>query len=319
MIVDREPSQNGNSALERMAEQFGDRLEHHVALSQFTSFRTGGNARYFVRCTSAEQLVEALKLASTLEIDTFLLGGGSNLLVSDSGFDGLVIKVDIRGLSQPEPKLIESGAGEDLMALVDFASECSLTGLEFAAGIWGSVGGAIYGNAGAYGGQIGNVVKDLTLIDRGGSMRTVDSDYCQFGYRDSHLKRSGEIVSTVRFALTAGNRDEIVSKVNEIVAIREAKFPPEGLSAGCFFKNIPDPTQPHGKLPAGKLLEEAGAKELSVGGAVVYRGHANVILNSGSATSQDIAELADILKKKVLEKFGIMLEEEVIRIGHFQT
>jgi len=203
--------------------------------------------------------------------------------------------------------------------LVNFATANSLTGLEFATGIWGSVGGAIYGNAGAYGGQIGSFVHDLDLIDSSGNFRVEDAEYCRFDYRDSILKKTKEIIVSSRFSLKKGNQKSISDRVDEIMAIRNVKFPPDGLSAGCFFKNIPDETQPYGKMAAGKLLEDIGAKTMAVGGAKVYNGHANVILNSGTATSKDISDLADILKKQVLDKFGIRLKEEVIRIGHFQT
>ncbi|MBI4720462.1 MAG: hypothetical protein HY770_04440 [Chitinivibrionia bacterium] len=163
------------------------------------------------------------------------------------------------------------------------------------------------------------MVRDLTVMNRGGEIRTVAADYCGFGYRDSYLKVSREIVISARFCLRMGDRGLISREIDRILAIRGAKFPPDGRTAGCFFKNIPDPSQPFGKLPAGKLLDEVGAKTLHVGGAKVYEKHANIIVNTGTASSKDISDLADILKKKVLQKFGIMLEEEVIRIGSFPT
>ncbi|MEW5993643.1 MAG: UDP-N-acetylmuramate dehydrogenase, partial [Candidatus Zixiibacteriota bacterium] len=264
-----------------------------------------------------EEVVRAVKAARSINLPCFILGGGSNLLVSDKGFDGLVVRVEVPGLKLLGQNEIECGAGESLQALVDFATENSLTGLEFASGIWGTVGGAIYGNAGAYGGEIGSVVTQVTLVDRDGKIKQADQDYCRFGYRDSYLKQSGEVVTRARIQLRKGDQDEIRRKSREIQAIRIQRHPVKGYSAGCFFKNIPDSSQEHGKIPAGRLLEEVGAKQMSLGGAKVWDKHANIIVNTGTATSADIRRLADILKQKVYAKFGIKLEEEVIHLGPF--
>lgn len=295
--------------------EFGTELEFSRPLAPMTSYRTGGPARYFIAARSADEIVRAVKGARRLGIPCFLCGGGSNLLVSDDGFDGLVVKVDVRGLSLLNKTTIEVGAGEDLMALVTFATENRLTGLEFAAGIWGTVGGAIYGNAGAYGGEIGSVLTRLELVSQEGEIREVTPDYCRFAYRDSYLKTTREVVSRAWIKLKPGDKVTIGRRVDEIIASRNEKHPNDGLSAGCFFKNIPDANEPHGKLPAGRLLEAVGAKGMQVGGAKVYEKHANIIVNTGNATSQDIRKLADMLKERVREKFNIDLKEEVIQVG----
>ena len=251
-----------------------------------------------------------------LKLPYFVVGGGSNLLISDSGYDGLIVKVAVKGIHLDGVGRIDCGAGEDLMALVNFAADNGLSGLEFAAGIWGSVGGAIYGNAGAYGGEIKDVLTDLTLIDQQGELKEVPSGYCGFAYRDSYLKVTHEVVVRARFQLAPGDRTAVKAKVNEIVSLRSARHPAEG-TCGCFFKNIPDPKEKFGKLPAGRLLEQVGAIGMKLGGAAVFEKHANMIVNTGAATSQDIHQLADILKQKVFEKFGILLEEEVIKLGDF--
>lgn len=300
-----------------LLEAFGEKLEFDRPLAGFTSYKTGGPAKYFLSAHSAEEIVAAVRAARQLDLPHFLIGGGSNLLISDAGFDGLIIKVDVRGLKLAGETQIDCGAGEDLMALVNFATENSLTGLEFAAGIWGSVGGAIYGNAGAFGGEIGTVTSAVTLVDREGNIKEVAPDYCRFGYRDSYLKVTHEIVTRVLFSLQPGDHAVIRDRVQEILTLRDGKHPNTGRSAGCFFKNIPDPTQPYGKLPAGKLLEESGAKELQVGGARVFEKHANIIVNTGTATSTDIRRLADLMKQRVREKFDIELQEEVIQVGTF--
>lgn len=296
----------------------GDKLKLRYPLAPLTSFGTGGPARYFFSAASAEELTTAVEAAKRLEAPYFLIGGGSNLLVSDEGFDGLIIKADIRGLRLIGEATVEAGAGISLSDLIEFTAAHSLTGLEFAAGIWGTVGGAVYGNAGAYGGQIGDVVKDITLVDADGRLREVSSDYCRFGYRDSYFKRSREIVVSARFRLSAGDQETVRSRIDEILSLRQAKFPPAG-TAGCFFKNIPDSSQPHGKLAAGKLLEDAGAKGLRVGKARVYEHHANIIVAEPGATSKDIKRLADKMKEKVKSGFGISLEEEIIMIGRFDS
>jgi len=301
----------------QMLEAFGAGIEFDKQLGQFTTFKTGGPAKYFLKVRSAEDASYAVKTARRLELPYFLIGGGSNLLISDYGFDGLIIKVDVRGLKIVKERNIFCGAGEDLMALVNFAADNSLTGLEFASGIWGTVGGAIYGNAGAYGGEIKDVVKELTLVDILGTIKKVSRDYCGFTYRGSRLKKTNDIVIDTYFELKTGDKKKIRGKIDEILAIRSTKHPVEGKSAGSFFKNIPDPKEPYGKLPAGKLLDQVGCKGLSVGGAKVYEKHANIIVNSGNATSSDIHKLADIMKQRVYDKFGILLEEEVIQLGQF--
>lgn len=299
-----------------MAE-FGDGLEFDRPLAPFTTFGTGGPARLFLEAKSTGQMTKAVAAANRLNLNYLVIGGGSNLLVSDSGYDGLVIKAGIGGLKLKGDTEIACGAGEDLMALVEFAVDNSLSGLEFAAGIWGSVGGAVFGNAGAYGGDISQVLSEATLVDSEGRVKRVDSEYLRFGYRDSYLKTSGEIVVEACFRLHKKESSQIRNKVDAILLEREAKFPSDDKCAGCIFKNIPDADAEHGKIAAGKLLDAVGAKSMSVGGARVSERHANIIVNGGSATSKDIRRLADKLKDKVFEKYGIMLQEEVIQIGEF--
>lgn len=308
-----------NPSLSRpeMIEAFGTELEFDKELGRFTTFKTGGSAKYFLKVNSAKAVSDSIQTANRCQIPLFLVGGGSNLLISDSGFGGLILKIDVKGLKLVKGNLIFCGAGEDLMALVNFSADNSLTGLEFASGIFGSVGGAIYGNAGAYGGEISDIIKEITLVDQDGNIKKVDAKYCQFEYRDSLLKSTKEVVIDTLLELSPGEKTEIRSRIDEILAIREKKHPIEGNSAGSFFKNIPDPKEKYGKLPAGRLLEEAGCKGLKVGGAQVYEKHANIIVNGGNATSSDIRKLADIMKERVSEKFGILLEEEVIQIGQF--
>lgn len=300
----------------RFEDAFMGTTKRNEALSRYTSFQTGGDADLFVDITDAQQMADALRLTHELDIPRFVLGGGSNVLVSDDGFRGLIIRNHIRGLAVQDNEVI-AGAGEQLDDVVDYATTCSLTGAEFASGIWGTVGGAVYGNAGAYGSQIGSVLKCAELVDATGNIRTENREYFAFAYRTSILKKTGEVVTKVTLTLHAGDKSEIARRTDEIRRSRSQKHPADACSAGCFFKNIEDPSQPNGKLAAGKLLEESGAKEVTVGHAAVFARHANIIVNTGGARSQEIRRLADILKKRVKEKFNVDLQEEVICVGNF--
>jgi len=305
------------NSLDVLKNEFGDRIKTDFPLMELTTFGTGGRARLFINIESNKELAAVVRIVNEYNIPMFMLGGGSNVLIADSGFDGLIIKNSILGIKKEGDK-IQCGAGEELQKLVDFAADNSLTGLEFATGIWGTVGGAIYGNAGAYGSETGEVVMSAELVDRQGNIRIVANDYLGFSYRSSKLKETGEFVTYVIFALKMGKKEFIKQKIADIMAKREAKLPIGQHSAGCFFKNIPDKDSEFGKLSTGKLLEDAGAKSMVYGGAQVFKNHANIIINDGTAKSSDIKKLADLLKMKVENKFGIKLQEEVILLGNFE-
>lgn len=295
---------------------FGDGIEKNKSLAEFSTFKTGGKAKYFITVKNSDEIVKAINDSKKHNIPYFIIGGGSNLLISDKGYAGLIIKIDVKGINLISETEIESGSGENLMDVVEFSAEKSLTGLEFASGIAGSLGGAVIGNAGAFGGEIKDVLAEITLIDSEGKLRNISPDECQFAYRDSQFKRTNDVITSVKFNLKAGDKNKIREKIDEILALRKSKHP-DKKSAGSFFKNIPDPNEKYGKMPAGRLLEEIGAKGMTVGGAAVYEKHANIIINKDNATSKDIKDLADMLKKKVYDRFGISLEEEVITLGEF--
>jgi UDP-N-acetylmuramate dehydrogenase len=301
----------------KLKEEFGDRIVSNRPLADLNTFGTGGNARLFIDVASVDELSKIVRAASNMEIPYFLLGGGSNLLVSDNGYEGLVIKNSIKGMEVVGTN-IRCGAGEKLQALVDFATQKSLTGLEFATGIYGTVGGAVYGNAGAYGAEVGDIFESGQLVDKQGNIRTEEAAYFEFGYRDSRLKRTREVIAMANFALKMGNKDTIKRRVDEIQALRDEKLPINAFTAGCFFKNIPDNREKFGKLAAGKLLEDIGAKSIRYKGALVFDKHANIIINDGSASSSDIRQLAKLLKMKVREKFNIELTEEITTLGKFE-
>ena len=206
---------NLNKAIESFRTVFGDKLEFEKPMAEMTTFRVGGKALLFLMINTIEELVDAIRIANANYVPYFIIGGGSNILVSDNGFEGLIIKNAISGLEQ-DGQNINAGGGEDLQNLVDFATENSLSGLEFAAGIYGTVGGAIYGNAGAYGKDISTVLKSVELVDKQGNIRIEETDYLQFAYRWSRLKETGEIVARATFALKLGKREQIKQKIDEI-------------------------------------------------------------------------------------------------------
>lgn len=307
---------NRSDKYRRFIEGFGRSVKENEIMSAYTTFGTGGQADLFIDVSDAESLARAIILAKEISIPYFVIGQGSNLLVSDSGYRGLIIRNCI-GRKEVKGNDIIAGAGELLDEIVDFSVECSLTGLEFAAGIWGTIGGAIYGNAGAYGGNVGKILRSVELLDETGNLATVPGDELGFSYRHSRLKESNDLVIEATFELAQGNKDEIKGRIEEIRKDRSRKHPMDACSAGSFFKNVEDASQPHGKLPAGKLLDDIGAKEMICGGAGVFEKHANIIINKGNATSKDIRELADKLKQEVKKKSDIDLQEEVICLGNF--
>lgn len=297
-------------------QAYGEPVKRNEPMSAHTTFGTGGEADLFIDATDTGSLSRAIQLARGLSIPYFVIGEGSNLLVSDTGFRGLIVRNCIPGL-EVKGNMVTAGAGENLNRVVDYATGCALTGFEFAAGIWGTIGGAIYGNAGAFGSQISSLLDSAELMDKTGNLRWEDNAYFAFAYRHSKLKETGEIVVRGRFRLEPGDRENVSRRVDEIRELRRGKHPVDPCRAGCFFKNVPAPDEPHGKLPAGRLLEEIGAKTMTVGGAGVFDRHANIIVNRGGASSKDIRKLADMMKEKVKERFHVELEEEVICLGEF--
>jgi len=306
-----------NTAIMVLQETFKDEIQLDRPLADLNTLGTGGRAKIYMEVTSGEELSRLLRVVNRLKVPFFMIGGGSNLLISDSGYDGLIIRNAIAGLEKRDEEII-AGAGENLQSLVDFATGSNLTGLEFASGIWGTVGGAIYGNAGAYGGDIGGVLVSAEIADRYGNIRAEKRDYFDFAYRSSRLKTTGEFVIRATFALKMGERETIQHRIDEIMAARKSRLPLNMRTAGCVFKNIPDNNEKFGKLAAGKLLEEIGAKNMRIGDARVSVEHANIIVNSGSASSNDIWKLVRLLKMKVKDNFGIELQEEIVRLGEFE-
>ncbi len=259
-------------------------------------------------------LIDVLRTARRQGLPTTVMGHGSNLLISDDGIEGLVVINNCRRkwLSRGQ---LQVEAGARLNDLVDYTIANGYAGFEKMAGIPGTVGGAIIGNAGAYGQSISSILINVRLLQPTGDINSQGPEDLGFAYRTSRLKQSDDIVLDARFRLAKGDRRRLRGRADNIVAIRETKLPALEECAGSYFKNIEDPGAPHGKVPAGKLLEEAGAKRLRVGGAGVSSRHANVIVNHGGATAGDVLALAEMMKDAVRTKFGLELEEEVRFLG----
>lgn len=273
-----------------------------------TSFKIGGKADYFIECQSYDCLKAVLKAVKEYNMPYFILGKGSNLLVSDKGIRGAVISLSGLDEIAVEGDTITVGTGLTLAKLCMVALENSLTGLEFAYGIPGSVGGALYMNAGAYGGEMSQVVISATVLAKNGEIKQVALEDMKLGYRTSIFKTNGDIILSVKFSLKKGDKAEIKEKMDDFMSRRKDKQPLEYGSAGSTFK------RPEGYF-AGALIEQNGFKGVSVGGAMVSQKHAGFVINYNNARACDVLALMEKIKTTVLEKNGVLLEPEVIFVG----
>ena len=276
-------------------------------MSKHTSFKTGGNAEVFVDISDAETLEKVLKICDEVNADIFVLGKGSNLLVSDNGIrDKAVIHLstDFADMKLLDDTTIEVQAGASLASLCKFALANSLTGLEFAYGIPGSVGGAAYMNAGAYGGEMKDVITKVNHIDKKGNKGCCCGEELDFSYRHSAYSDSDLIITSVIFKLEKGNASEIEAQMTDIMGRRVDKQPLEYPSAGSVFK------RPEGYF-AGALIEQSGLKGKRIGGAMVSEKHAGFIINYKNATTTDVTDLIKYCQKTVFDKFGVELHTEI--------
>jgi UDP-N-acetylmuramate dehydrogenase len=292
------------------------RVERDYSLAGLTTFGVGGPADYVAFCSSPEDVVSAIEYCRDNEIEYFVLGGGSNVLVSDSGFRGMIILIQDER-HRIEGERFECGAGLLLHRAVELTTEAGLAGFECLAGIAGTIGGAIAGNAGAYGAAISDRLINADVYDPERGVYVCPRNEITFRYRYSDLKGSGKVILSGSFQLSRGEVDTLRQKVEDILEERWRKLPRENISAGCFFRNIEKADAPHGKLAAGYLLEQIGAKQMRYGKAGVSADHANVLINNGGASASEILGLSRQLKDKVRQAFGIDLVEEVVLIGDF--
>lgn len=281
-------------------------------MKKHTTFRIGGPADYYAE-PDVSQISKLIEIAKACDMPVAVIGNGSNLLVGDKGIRGLVIGIG-KGMSeitaQGNGRIITAGAGAILAAVAAKAAEASRSGLEFASGIPGSVGGAVVMNAGAYGGEIKDVLIDATVLTADGELKTVTRDELDLSYRHSIVPEKGYIVLSARFMLTPKPQDEIKAYMAELRAKRVEKQPLEYPSAGSTFK------RPEGYF-AGKLIMDAGLRGYSVGDAQVSGKHCGFVVNKGEATAADVLTLIKDVQETVLKQFGVKLEPEVKMIGEF--
>ena len=284
-------------------------------LSKHTTFRIGGPCDFFVRIKKDEELCDVLALCKQEAVPYFLIGNGSNLLVCDEGLAGVVLKLEETDSSliileeTPETVTVSVGAGMNLSAFAMKVAKQSLTGFEFAAGIPGSVGGAVYMNAGAYGGTIKDCLQSVKVVIEDGKIITLDKEELQLGYRKSLLQTKNILVLSAVFTFKRGDYASIRSKIEELNAQRKEKQPLEYPSAGSTFK------RPEGYF-AGKLIMDAGLRGYRVGNAMVSEKHCGFVINTGGATAHDVCQRMEDVSRIVYEKFGVILEPEVKYISN---
>lgn len=280
-------------------------------MAAHTTFKVGGAADFFIKISSRQQLVKTVPYLNALGLSYFVLGNGSNLLVSDNGYQGVILQIGAQmGNITVDGTKITVQAGAPLAKLAKTAMEHGLSGLEFASGIPGTVGGAVMMNAGAYGGEMEQVVSSVTVLAKDGSELTLSHDDMEFSYRSSILKNRSFIILEAEFTLQSGDTKQIQAKMEEYGQSRREKQPLQYPSAGSTFK------RPDGCY-AGKLIMDAGLRGYRIGGAQVSEKHCGFIVNVGNAQASDIYELIQEVQERVYEKFGVRLEPEIIMLGEF--
>jgi len=285
-------------------------VDEKVPLKDYTSFKVGGPAAIMVSPATKEALQRILQKTSQFNIDVLVLGRGSNIIVSDSGFSGLVIYMGRLNKIEVKEEKLFAEAGASLANTAAVALEHSLTGLEFASGIPGTVGGAVFMNAGAYGGEIKDIIESADLFNNKGQFFYLPEKKLELSYRTSILQKKKMILYRIKLNLKKGKKEKIKKLTKELNRKRKEKQPLNMPSAGSMFKRPPDNY-------AGKLIEEAGMKGVQIGGARVSKKHAGFIVNCGQASARDIKELIEEVQACVFQKSGIQLEPEPRFIGDF--
>ena len=306
-----------------LLETFGvDRVHVQAPLAPYTTFRVGGPADWLVEPRSSDEILAALRFARAADVPVTLLGGGSNVLVSDRGIRGLVLRPRGGEVAAIDPARIRADAAVTINGLVRWTINHACAGLEAWAGTPGTVGGAIFGNAHFSGRLIGELVSEVRLASRDGTIVDAPAGAMEFGYDRSRLQESGEILLSAVFRVSPGEPAALRAAAKASLAYRKRTQPLDTPSAGCIFQN-PQPgrdTVPEG-MPwsAGALVDRAGLKGEAIGGARVSPTHGNFIVNEGSATASEIRQLIDRCKQRVHERFGVDLREEIVYLGDFAT
>ncbi|MDO8622105.1 MAG: UDP-N-acetylmuramate dehydrogenase [bacterium] len=315
------------------------RVREHEPMARHTNFRIGGPARYYVEARTPEEVTRAVAAARDAAVPWFALGGGSNTLVADAGFDGLVIQLANRGVSVDGTR-VTAGAGAISAAVARAAGDAGLTGFEWAISLPGTIGGAVRGNAGCFGGETKDCVESVAVLDASGvncQVSIVAAADCGFRYRHSIFKEHPEwIILEVTLALTTGNPAECQRRMDEHLSRRKTKQPLERPSAGCLFANVEFETlnaeqvqrldaatdgawravvHDDGQIPTGWLIERLGLKGHRIGNVMISEKHGNFVINLGGGTATDVLALIAVVKNRARETYGIELREEVQRLG----
>jgi UDP-N-acetylmuramate dehydrogenase len=287
-------------------------IQDNIPLAPYTTFKIGGPAKYFVVAKSAEEIVHAVKEAQQAGVQWFLLGGGSDVLVSDKGFDGLVIKNESRGVEFiDEKQQVRADSGVRLSSLITQCLQKEYQGLEYAIGVPATVGGSIWANLGARGHEIQDFIIEVRVIDHTGEIRTLTKEECQFSYRESIFKHEKFVILDALFQLQKGEKTMITEMMQGLAQLRKETQDVGSKCAGCVFRNPKEQTDE----AAAKLIDDLGLKGKQIGGAKVSDVHSNFIINTGNATAEDVVILISYIKQQVRDKKGVQLMEEIEYIG----
>jgi len=312
-------------------------FQENILLSKYSNYKIGGPARYFFEAKNIEEVIKAIEQAHRIKTSVFTLGAGTNILFSDEGFNGLIIKIQNSKIKiqngNSKFKIIKVEAGAPLSKLVETTTDTGLSGLEWAAGLPGTVGGAIRGNAGSFGGEIQTIVKEVVSLDISRPATKIikrNNRDCCFGYRSSVFKLDNkEIILEASLIFKKGDRKAIQKAAEESINYRRERQPLEHPSIGSIFKNVDLKKVPKSRhrefdlvvkndpfpvIPAAYLISEAGLKGISHGGAMISPKHPNFIVNVLAATAKDVKNLIQLAKKEVKKKFNIELEEEIVHL-----
>jgi UDP-N-acetylmuramate dehydrogenase len=315
--VTGDPFREYATRLEKVLGVRGPEVRLGEPLRAHTTLQIGGPADAWVEARTAEAVTTALATAHEMHLPVLVVGGGSNLLASDSGWRGVAVHVaGSRTAFADGECTVEAGA--DFLGFIFACRDRSLTALEFAAGIPGSIGGAIYGNAGCYGKSIGDfVIAGEVCRPDGSGRRWEPAEFFEFAYRDSRLKREPHVVVAVRLRLAPGSLEAIQAEIDLRLGERKVKHPDWRTepTAGSYFKNLPPESPGEHRVPAGKVLDQLDCRGLRVGDALVFHKHANIIVNAGRASAREVLTLAEVMRTRALRTLGVRLEEEVMFVG----
>lgn len=315
---------------EQLRAIFGERVKMGEPMAKHTNFRIGGPAKWYTEVKTADELTQAIAAANTAAVKWFVLGGGSNTLVADEGIDGLVLQLAMRDV-KIDGTTVVAGAGAISVAVARQTADAGLAGFTWAISLPGTIGGAARGNAGCFGGEMKDVVKGVKVL-RGLDVIEVSAEDLKYGYRESSIKHSTDVILEVMMQLQLGDKVALKASLEETLSKRKASQPLYAGSAGCMFKNyevkddaelahlksllrLPEGMEQSKRIGVGWLVEQLDLKGTKIGGAQISPEHGNFIINSGDATASDILQVISLVKTRARNQFGIQLQEEVQLMG----